>query len=682
MSKINANHLQREAYVYVRQSTPGQVRNHQESRRLQYALTERAIQLGWRSPKIIDDDQGRSASGIHRVGFESLLGALCEGKVGAVFCIEASRLARNGRDWHTLLEFCSLVDTLIIDATSVYDPKQSDDRALLGLKGTFSEMELSAFRSRAQAAIKHKAGRGQLLRKVAIGYVRGSDDCIDKDPDQRIRKAIDLVFRKFRELGSVRQVTLWMRQGHIELPISSYATGRRELVWKQATYDMIYRILTNPIFAGAYAYGRTKTKVRIENGRKRLLQGNRVEQRDWQVLLIDHHEGYITWDEYQANQSLIAQNANMKGAMVRGSAKSGEALLVGLLRCGRCGCKLYVAYTTHHGYRYECHDSKGTAGICCASFGGWHADQLISHEVLQRLTPFGIQASLEAAEQIASVGDERVQQKELALERVRYEMQRAQRNYEAVDPLNRLVSAELERRWNDAMATHAQAQEELETLREKPGRTLSASTQEELLRLGTDLPRVWSHPAASPEIKKRILRIVLMEIVVTRDDSKIRLVLHWQGGDHSELQYAKRGKGQHRFTTDSKTIEIMGKLARVLSDEAIAALLNRRGIRTAHGDTWTARRVCSQRNDRGIAVYREEDRHARGDLLVSEVANVLHVGYETALRLVRKGLIPATQACAGAPWVIRKEHLETYQAVQATHSPQTANSNQLLIDLQ
>lgn len=682
MSKINANHLRREAYVYVRQSTPGQVKNHLESRRLQYALAERATQLGWRNPTIIDDDQGRSASGIHRVGFESLLGALCEGKVGAVFCIEASRLARNGRDWHTLLEFCSLVDTLIIDATSVYDPKQSDDRALLGLKGTFSEMESSAFRSRAQAAIKHKAGRGQLLRKVSTGYVRGSDDRIDKDPDQRVREAIDLAFRKFRELGSVRQVTLWMRQEHIELPISDYATGRRNVVWKQATYDMLHRILTNPIFAGAYAYGRTKTKVRIENGRKRLLQGNRVGQHDWQVLLFDHHEGYISWDEYQTNQSLISHNANMKGAMVRGSPKSGEALLTGLLRCGRCGCKLYVAYTTHHGHRYECHDSKGTAGIRCASFGGWHADQLVSHEVLQRLTPLGIQASLEAAKQIASAGDERVRQKELALERTRYEMQRAQRNYEAVDPLNRLVSAELERRWNDAMETHAKAQEELQILRDSSGCTLSANAHEELLRLGTDLPRLWSHPAASSEIKKRILRIVLTEIVVTKEDSKIRLVLHWQGGDHSELQYEKRGKGQHRFVTDSRTIEIMEKLARVLPDEAIAALLNRLGIRTAHDDTWTARRVCSQRNDRGIAVYREEDRHARGELLVSEVAKVLSVGYETALRLIRKGLIPATRACTGAPWVIRKEHLEIYRAAQPAKNPQTDDSNQLSIDLQ
>jgi excisionase family DNA binding protein len=681
MSKISADHLRRQAYVYVRQSTPGQVKNHPESKQLQYALAERAAQLGWQAAKVIDDDQGRSASGIHRVGFEALLGALCEGTVGAVFCIEASRLARNGRDWHTLLEFCSLVDTLIIDATSIYDPKQADDRALLGLKGTFSEMELSAFRSRAQAAIKQKAARGQLLRKVAVGYVRGADERIDKDPDQRIRETIDLVFRKFRELGSVRQVTLWMRQEHLELPVSNYATGIRQIVWKQASYDILHRILTNPIFGGAYAYGMTATRVRIEDGRKRLLQGNRVEQRDWQVLLLDHHEGYISWDEYQANRSLIAQNANMKGAMVRGSPKRGEALLAGLLRCGRCGCKLYVAYSSHHGNRYECRDTHGTAGIRCTSLGGWRADQLVSQEVLLRLAPFGIQASLEAADQIASAGDERVRQKELALEQARYQMERAQRNYEAVDPLNRLVAAELERRWNDAMEAHSRGQAELESLRQISGSKLSQTARGELLRLGTDLPCLWSDPAASPDIKKRVLRTVLTEIVVTSDD-KIRLLLHWQGGDHTELQYEKPGKGQHRFVISNKTIEIIEELARVLPDRAIAALLNRLGMRTAHGDTWTAQRVCSQRNDRGIVAYCEADRHARGELLLSEVASVLNVGYETASRLIRKGLIPAKRACAGAPWVIRKEDLKAFQTAPPFQSPQTADPNQLSIDLQ
>jgi excisionase family DNA binding protein len=682
MSKINADHLRRQAYVYVRQSTPGQVKTHLESKQLQYALAERAAQLGWPSATIIDADQGRSACGIHRGGFEALLGALCEGKVGAVFCIEASRLARNGRDWHTLLEFCSLVDTLIVDATSIYDPKQADDRALLGLKGTFSEMEVSALRSRALAAIKQKAARGQLLRKVAIGYVRGPDECLDKDPDRRIRETIELVFRKFRELGSVRQVTLWMHREHIELPVSHYAGGRRQVAWKPASYDTLHRILTNPIFGGAYAYGRTTTRVRIEDGRKRLLQGNRVEQRDWQVLLVDHHEGYISWDEYQANQSLIAQNANMKGAMVRGSPKRGEALLAGLLRCGRCGCKLHVAYSSHHGNRYTCRDTHGAASIRCASLGGWHADQQVSREVLQRLAPLGIQASLEAAEQLTCAGDERLRQKELALTQARYEMERAQRNYEAVDPLNRLVAAELERRWNDAMEAHSRAQAEFEGLCLNSGSKLSPAAREDLLELGTDLPRLWSHHAASPDIKKRILRTVLTEIVVTRDDHRIRLVLHWQGGDHTELVYESPGKGQHRFVTDHKTIEIMEKLARVLPDATIATLLNRLGLPTAHGETWTARRVCSQRNDRGIAGYREADRHARGELLVSEVASALKLGYETALRLIRNGRLPATRACAGAPWVVRKEDLDEFQSAQPVPGPQTANQNQLLIDFQ
>ena len=413
-----------------------------------------------------------------------------------------------------------------------------------------------------------------------------------------------------------------------------------------------------------------------------MLEGNRLEQRDWQVLLVDHHEGYISWDEYQANQKLIAQNANMKGAMVQGSAKRGEALLAGLLRCGRCGCKLHVAYSSQHSARYECRDTHATGGIRCTSFGAWHADQLVSQEVLQRLAPFGIQASVEAAEQIACAGDERVRQKELALEQARYEMLRAQRNYEAVDALNRLVAAELERRWNNAMQAHSQAHAELESLRQSSDNALSQTARETLLGLGSDLPRVWSHPAASPDIKKRILRTVLTEIVVTKDDNKLRLVLHWQGGDHTELQYDKPGKGQHRFITDSNTIEIMTKLARVLPDGVIASLLNRLGMPTAHGDTWTAQRVCSQRNDRGIAAYREADRHARAELLLSEVASALNVGYETALRLIRKGLIPATRACAGAPWVIRQQDLEAFQKAQPTQSPQTANPNQLSIDLQ
>jgi excisionase family DNA binding protein len=345
-----------------------------------------------------------------------------------------------------------------------------------------------------------------------------------------------------------------------------------------------------------------------------------------------------------------------------------------------------VAYSGTKGQvsRYHCRGATlnhGAAGHCI-SFGALRIDQAVAQEVLHLLQPLGIEAALCAIEAHAVEDDARRRQLELALEQARFEASRARRQYDAVDPDNRLVASELERRWNDAMEAHSRAQAEFEGLCLNSGSTLSPAACEDLLELGTDLPRLWSHHAASPDIKKRILRTVLTEIVVTRDDHKIRLVLHWQGGDHTELVYESPGKGQHRFVTDHKTIEIIEKLARVLSDATIATLLNRLGLPTAHGETWTARRVCSQRNDRGIAGYREADRHARGELLVSEVASALKLGYETALRLIRNGRLPATRACAGAPWVVRKEDLDEFQSAQPVPGPQTANQNQLLIDFQ
>ena len=296
MSRIGADHLARAAIVYVRQSTVDQVINNVESRRRQYALVERARQLGWADVDVIDDDLGRSGSGVARPGFEKLLAAICEGGVGAVVSIEASRLARNGRDWHTLLEFCGLVGTLIVDEDGVYDPRLSNDRLLLGMKGTMSEMELSVLRQRAHEALKQKARRGELFMTVAVGYVRRGSDRIEKDPDLRVREALALVFRKFAELQSVRQVHVWFRQERITLPAVLYGHGDRRLEWKAPVYNTIHHILTNPIYAGAYAYGRSASKVTIENGRKRIMRGFRVDRNDWQVLIRDHHDGYIRWD--------------------------------------------------------------------------------------------------------------------------------------------------------------------------------------------------------------------------------------------------------------------------------------------------------------------------------------------------------------------------------------------------
>ena len=345
MSKIAPDHLSRQAFVYVRQSTRDQLRHHHESRRRQYGLANRARRLGWTDPVVVDDDLGRSGGGSARPGFERLLLAICEGRVGIVLAVEASRLARNGRDWHTLLEFCGLVSCLLADEEAVYDPRLPDDRLLLGMKGTMSEMELSLLRQRSLEALRQKARRGELFLGVAVGYVKVRHDRVAKDPDRRVQEAIGLVFRKFAEFESVRQVHLWLRQEDVRLPaVETNGDGRR-VVWKLPVYKTVHRLLTNPIYGGAYAFGRTGSRVTVENGRKRVRRGLAREREQWDVLIVDHHEGYVSWAEYERNQRVIADNAARYGSLTRGAVRRGEALLAGLLRCGHCGRRVHVAYS-------------------------------------------------------------------------------------------------------------------------------------------------------------------------------------------------------------------------------------------------------------------------------------------------------------------------------------------------
>jgi DNA invertase Pin-like site-specific DNA recombinase len=327
MTKITPEHLARSAIVYVRQSTAYQVTNNLESQRRQYGLVDRGRQLGWSDVQVIDDDLGRSGSGAARPGFEKLLAAICEGRVGAVLSIEASRLARNGRDWHPLLEFCGLVGTLIVDEDGIYDSRSPNDRLLLGMKGTMSEMELSVFRQRSREAMQQKARRGELFLTVAIGYVKADDDRIEKDPDRRVQDAIGLVFAKFAELQTVRQVLVWFRQENVLLPAFVQGTGKRPVEWKVPVYHTLHHMLTNPVYAGAYAFGRRGMRVTIEDGRKRVVRSLNRDPKDWDVLIKDHHKGYISWGQFERNQRLIADNANGKSYMGRGSIRRGEALL-------------------------------------------------------------------------------------------------------------------------------------------------------------------------------------------------------------------------------------------------------------------------------------------------------------------------------------------------------------------
>jgi DNA invertase Pin-like site-specific DNA recombinase len=685
MTKISDEHLARRACVYIRQSTPDQVQNNLESQRRQYALADRAKQLGWVDVEVIDEDLGCSGSGAPRLGFERLLGNLCDGKVGAVLSIDASRLARNGRDWHTLLEFCSVVGALLIDADGVYDASQINDRLLLGMKGTISEMEVATFRQRAQGALEQKAKRGELFRRVAVGYVRVGEDRIEKDPDERVRVAIDMVFRKFSEIGSARQLYFWLVAQQMKLPAIRGTRDTAQTVWKIARYHAVLSMLKNPIYAGAYAYGRSKATTRIEQGRRRTVRQKQHNREAWAVLITDHHESYITWEVYKRNQELIAHNANAMGDMVRGSIRGGGALLSGILRCGHCGRKLLAQYPGPGVIRYQCGSHiLEREKTCCVSFGGLRADRTVTEYVLASLKPLGIQAALRAIEQLQGADDERVRQKELALQQARYEVSRARRQYDAVDPLNRLVAAELERRWNEALKVESQLAEELSTLQcEKMG-IVDEAMKAELVALGEDLPRLWDHSNTPAEFKKRILRIVLKEIVASTRGDTIQLVLHWQGGDHTELNLEKTSTGAHRYITDSETIELMRSLARIQPDAMIASILNRVGRRTAHGQSFNAMRVCSLRNAHSIEVFREGERQARGELTVREVASMLEMTETTVLRLIRQKRLQATQACPNAPWILSQDTVNQYlnTVAQRKIDPKPRNVNQMSLDIQ
>jgi excisionase family DNA binding protein len=660
MNRITPEHLARSAYVYVRQSTSDQLLNNPESRRRQYALETRARSLGWDNVIVIDDDLGLSGGGQARPGFERLLAAICAGAAGAVLAIEASRLARNGRDWHTLLEFCAFVSSLIIDEDGIYDPRLINDRLLLGLKGTFSELELSILRQRSQEALRLKAARGDLHTTVAIGYRRGADDRLEQDPDLRIREALSFVFRKFGEIGSVRQLALWLRQEHIDLPIVAHGPQGRVVQWSPPRYNTVHRLLTNPVYAGAYVFGRTGSRVRFEGGRKVITRGVVRQPDQWEVLIHDHHDGYISWEEYERNQSIISGNANMKGAMVPGLVRNGGGLLVGLLRCGHCGRKLRVQHNGLRGVaRYVCNDAdiNHAARTKCIAFGNMRIDAAVAAEALRVISPLALDAALQLIADRERAGAERLRHSELALEQARYEANRARRQYDAVDPDNRLVAGELERRWNERLAAVARLEEEIQSACNDQPAALRDDERVNLLALADDVPRLWNHPAASAETRKRILRAILKEIIVTAEPHRLHLALHWQGGDHTRLEVIKNRAGQHRWKTDTATEQLIRELARMLPDQSIASVLNRLSIRSAKGHTWTQLRVRNFRCEHQISIYREGERAERRELILHEAAARLGVSKMTIVRLIRDGLLPARQVCVGAPYVIQEADL-------------------------
>jgi DNA invertase Pin-like site-specific DNA recombinase len=685
MSKITAEHLHRNACVYIRQSTPDQLVHNLESQRRQYGLADRAKQLGWMTVEIIDDDLGRSGGGIARPGFERLLAAICAGHVGAVFAIEASRLARNGRDWHTLIEFCGLVGTILVDEDGIYDPRHPNDRLLLGMKGTMSELELSLFRQRSQEALRQMARRGALVLTLAAGYVKVGRDRIEKNPDRRVQEAMQLVFMKFAEFQSARQVHIWLRDEGIELPVKSRRGEAHGVVWRLPAYNIVHNILTNPIYAGAYAFGRTTSLISVVDGRKRVRRGVHRPMDKWDVLIKDHHAAYITWDEFERNLKAIANNATrMSSALTRGAAREGELLLSGLVRCGHCGRKLHVQYGGKLG-RYNCYGALKNQGTKrCISVSGLSIDAAITKEVLRVLKPLGMEAAVKAIEAQSSETTVAGRQLELALQQARYEVAHARRQYDAVDPANRLVAGELERRWNETLQAVAKIEGDIAAMIARRPPPLREPERQQLIALGADLERAWLHPAATAATRKRILRAALSEVIVRRDGAIIHAVLHWQGGDHTELDVAQRlnAAGRHNPRVPDDTVALMRELARLIPDHQIARLLNRIGIATGHGNAWTLERVRSFRNHYEIAVHRDGEWAERGEITLEEAAKIVGVCNMTALRMLRRGDIKGRQVYPGAPWVIKTAELTGFTDRKRSDPPLTPNPDQQAFDFQ
>ena len=649
--------LRRKAVVYVRQSTQAQVQVNLESQRRQYDLVDVARRRGFREVEVIDDDLGRSASGaVARPGFERLVAWLCAGEVGAVLCLDASRLARNGRDWHHLLELCGLVEARVIDLDGVYDPCRPNDRLLLGMKGSISEFELGVLRARMLDAARAKARRGELRIAVPIGYSWHREAGLGLDPDLRVQEAVRLIFAKFQALGSACQVLLSMRAEQVHFPRPSDGKKLITFDWRPIRYRNVISVLKNPFYAGAYVYGKSEKRTAIVDGRARKSYGHGKPLEQWEVLLKEHHEGYIDWAAYERNQAQLATNTYKKVDGAK-SGRGGRALLAGLLTCACCGRRLSVSYSGKAPGQpvYRCNQPNLMLGLPrCLTFGGARIDAAIAAQLLRALEPMAVEAALEAERMLMENQSERRRIVELELQQAQYEATLAERRYAACDPDNRLIAAQLEKSWETALRRVAACEARL-AAQDAPGPIADAP---DLTGLASDLDAAWNAPGTSMRTRQRLVRALIADIVVNVDEvtREVVLVIHWRGGQHSELRVKKPRTGEHGCRTSEEALAVMRSMAGRWSDEHIAASLNRMGMRTGQGKSWTARRVGALRTVHGIHAYRSAVKNGEW-LTMSEAAKVLGITHHAVRRLIRDRVLAAEQVVRGAPYQIKASDL-------------------------
>jgi DNA invertase Pin-like site-specific DNA recombinase len=658
--KIKPEHLARKAIVYLRQSSEKQVRQNKESQRLQYDLAERMRTLGWRDVEIIDSDLGSSAAiaSACREGFERVLSSVALGEVGIVASREASRLSRTDKDWCRLVEVCQIFGTLIGDEQQVYDLGYLDDQLVLGIKGTLSVVELKVLRQRLQEGQEAKARRGELFKRLPVGYVRDATGKVVFHPDRRVYEAIQLVFAKFRELWSVRQTFQWFRDNDVELPANPIRGA--QLVWKMPSQSLVRDVLRNPFYAGAYVWGRRPVKTLLVDGRLQKRQGTMRRPDECVVFIPDHHSGYIDWATYEDNQRMIRRNSvNWQADESMAAIRAGQGLLVGLLRCGHCGRKLHVRYWGARGThaRYLCKGDYDDGGPYCIGFGGSSVDRRLSQELLSVISPLGVEASLKAIEDLCA--GEAAQRAALSrkLEQLEYEAQKAFEQYDAVDARNRLVAAELENRWNEKLVEMEGVRQRLSILQ---GKRYSLSSEEEarIQLMGENFAEVWHSERCPPRLKKMLFRTAIEEIVVRTDDKKetLQFAIHWKGGVHTQLEMERPRSGTGTATS-IEALEIIRRMAVRHGDDQIASVLNRLGYATGKGRRWNQNRVATARRNHSIPGQKRALPNPER-VSLSKAARLCGVSHRTIERLVEAGLLKREQVAPRAPWEIRRSDLE------------------------
>ncbi|GFP34911.1 hypothetical protein HKBW3S43_00703 [Candidatus Hakubella thermalkaliphila] len=643
-SKVTGEHLSRLAYLYVRQSSLRQVQENRESTARQYDLKRRAQALGWNSEQIvvIDEDLGLSGtSSAQRNGFQRLVAEVGLGRVGLVMGLEVSRLARSSTDWHRLLEICALSETLILDEDGLYDPSHFNDRLLLGLKGTMSEAELHVLKARLVGGQLNKARRGELWIRPPIGYIFDGQR-LAFDPDEQIQGTVRLLFETFRRTGSAVQVVRHFSREGIQWP-RRLASGPRagDVVWAALEHSRVLNVLHNPRYTGAYVYGRTRQR-KLGGGQVRY---RRLPQEEWQVFLPNVHPGYITWEEYEANQVKLRENANGYGADRRKSPpREGPALLQGLVLCGICGQRMTVRYYVRQGHPvpdYVC-QRRGiqAAEPICQSIPGSGTDEAIAQVVLEAMTPASLEIALEVFEELRARKAEVNRLRLAQVQRAREEAELAQRQYMLVRPENRLVADQLERQWNEKLQALALAEEEYRRICESESPELSQADKERILLLASDLPRVWKDPRTPARDRKRMLRLLIEDVTLKRQGKIIRIGIRWKGGATTSLQQPVPPNAAERFRTPPDIVEQIRALTMEQTDGEIAETLNCRGLRTGRGKKFTREIVQNLRRAYDIRSFQEHMREA-GWLTTREVAAQLGIHHQTAQKFAREGVLRA-----------------------------------------